>query len=135
MPDRVAVVGAGVIGSAVALALARRGAQVTVLEGETAPGLAASGTNSGVLHTGFDSTPGELETDLIPRAAELRDPVLDALVVPVRRCGAEMRRATRRSARPWPDLADNARRNGVAVELGDDGVLSIPGESVTDPCG
>jgi glycerol-3-phosphate dehydrogenase len=48
----------------------------------------ASGSNSGILHTGFDSVPGELETRLILRSAELRDPVLEALGVPVRRCGA-----------------------------------------------
>ncbi len=55
------------------------------------PALAASGTNSGILHTGFDSIPGELETELILRSAELREPVLDALGVPVLRCGAVMR--------------------------------------------
>src|SRR6266576_2194838 len=92
MPDsEVAVVGAGVVGSAVALALARRGVAVALLEAEPEPGLAASGTNSGILHTGFDSTPGELETELILRAGALRDPVLAALGVPARRCGALMR--------------------------------------------
>src|SRR3954454_2828416 len=84
----VAVAGAGVVGSAMALALARRGVAVALLEAEPEPGLEASGTNSGILHTGFDSPPGELETELILRSAELRDPVLDALGVPVLRCGA-----------------------------------------------
>src|SRR3954469_1679637 len=84
----VTVVGAGVVGSAVALALARRGVSVVLLEAEMEPGLRASGTNSGILHTGFDSPPGELETELILRAAALRDPVLDSLAVPVSRCGA-----------------------------------------------
>ena len=76
----VAVIGAGVVGCATALALARRGASVTLLEAETEPGLAASGTNSGILHTGFDSSPGELETQLILRSAQLRDPVLEEAV-------------------------------------------------------
>ena len=70
-PD-VCVIGGGVVGAAVALALALRGADVTVLEAEAEPGLAASGTNSGILHTGFDSTPGELETRLILRSSQLR---------------------------------------------------------------
>ena len=73
MDAEIGVVGAGVIGAAVTLALARRGAAVTLLEAEPEPGLAASGTNSGIVHTGFDSTPGELETRLILRSAELRD--------------------------------------------------------------
>jgi glycerol-3-phosphate dehydrogenase len=86
--DDVAVIGGGVVGTAVTLALARRGARVVLLEARDALARAASGTNSGILHTGFDSPPGELETRLILRAAELRDPVIETLGVPVRRCGA-----------------------------------------------
>jgi glycerol-3-phosphate dehydrogenase len=122
----VAVVGAGVVGCAVALALARRGVATVLLEAEPEPGLAASGTNSGILHTGFDSPPGELETELILRSAQLRDPVIDALGVPVLRCGAVLRGAAASA------LAENAHRNGVAVELDGD-VLSVPGEAVTNP--
>jgi glycerol-3-phosphate dehydrogenase len=129
----VAVVGSGVVGSATALQLARRGTAVALLEAQPEPGLAASGTNSGILHTGFDSVPGELETELILRSAALRDPVLEVLRVPVLRCGALMRPAegSQREAVAW--LAANAERNGVEVSLHDDGALEVPGESVTDP--
>ena len=109
------VVGGGVVGVAAALALARRGAAVVLLEAEPGLALQATGTNSGVLHTGFDSTPGELETELILRAAALRDPVLDALGVPVLRCGAvvEPRDAVERAV--VDDLERGARANGVRV--------------------
>ena len=50
--------------------------------------LAASGTNSGILHTGFDATPGELETALILRSVALREELLDELGVVAWRCGA-----------------------------------------------
>jgi len=137
MDAEVAVVGAGVVGAATALELARRGLDVALLEAEEEPGLAASGTNSGVLHTGFDSKPGELETEMILRAAELRDPVLDALGVPVLRCGAELRprdaAEAEAKAEAVAELAANASRNGVEVELREDGVLEVPGEAVTDP--
>jgi glycerol-3-phosphate dehydrogenase len=127
------VVGAGVVGSAVTLALARRSVSVLLLEAEPQPGLGASGTNSGIVHTGFDSPPGELETELILRSAQLRDGLLDSLGVPVLRCGALLR-PPRESDRPGvAALAENARRNGVAVSLRDDGVLEVPGEAVTDP--
>src|SRR2546421_10270356 len=86
----VAVVGAGVVGAATALGLARRGASVVLLEAEPEPGLGASATNSGILHTGFDSTPGELETVLILASRRIRDRVLERLRVPVMRCGAVM---------------------------------------------
>jgi glycerol-3-phosphate dehydrogenase len=86
--SRVAVIGGGVVGTAVTLALARRGLETTLYEARDGLAQAASGTNSGILHTGFDSPPGELETRLLMRSAELREPVIDALGVPVRRCGA-----------------------------------------------
>jgi glycerol-3-phosphate dehydrogenase len=129
----VVVVGAGVVGSAVALALSRRGAAVVVLEAEPEPGLAASGTNSGILHTGFDSPPGELETELILRSARLRDPMLQTLGAPVRRCGALLRPLERSQRETVAGLAANARANGVAATLRPDGALEVPGEAVTDP--
>jgi glycerol-3-phosphate dehydrogenase len=129
----VAIVGAGVVGSATALELARRGVAVAVLEAEPEPGLQASGTNSGIVHTGFDSEPSGLETELILRAAELRGPVHEALGVPLVRCGARMR-----SLRPGDEeaiaaLARNAAANRVEAVLEPDGSLAIPGESLTDP--
>src|SRR5918994_4227116 len=129
----VAVVGAGVVGSATALALARRGVAVALLEAEPEPGLAASGTNSGVVHTGFDSPPAELETELILRSAALREPILDVLGVPLLRCGAVLRPLETGQREAIAGLADNARRNGVEARLLDDGTLEVPGESITDP--
>ena len=75
------------MGAATALALARRGVAVTLLEARDRLALAAS-HQLGILHTGFDSIPGELETRLILRSAELRDPVLERLGS---RCGAAAR--------------------------------------------
>ena len=117
-----------------ALALARRGVSVVLLESAPQPGLAASGTNSGILHTGFDSAPGSLETELILRSAALRDPVLAALELPVWRCGALMSPRDGAERRAISELAEAARRNGVAVhEHERDGALEVPGEAVTDP--
>src|SRR4051812_24273341 len=129
----VAVAGAGVVGSAVALALARRGVAVALLEAEDEPGLCASGTNSGILHTGFDSPPGELETELILRSAVLRDAVLGALGLPLARCGALLRPRSSGDLEAVRALAANARRNGVETRMREDGALEVPGEAVTDP--
>src|SRR3954452_18567990 len=123
----VAVIGAGVVGAAIALALGRRGVGVPLLEAEPEPALAASGTNSGILHTGFDSTPGELETALILRSAQLRDPVIEALGLPVVRCGATLRPRDDAERARVAALAANAAANGVEVELNPDGSLDVPG--------
>lgn len=129
----VAVIGGGVVGSAVALELVRRGVEVVLLEGEPDVALGPSGTNSGILHTGFDSKPGELETRLILRSGELRDAVLERLEIPVLRCGAVLRARDGAERAAVEALAENARGNGVEVAMGEDGVMEVPGESVTDP--
>jgi glycerol-3-phosphate dehydrogenase len=122
-----------VVGCGAALALARRGVSVALLEAEPEPGLAASGTNSGILHTGFDSSPGELETELILRSSALRDPVIERLDVPVLRCGALLRPLAADQRDTVAALEANAERNGVEARLRDDGALEVPGEAVTDP--
>src|SRR4051812_17377863 len=125
MDAEVAVVGAGVVGAATALDLARGGVSVALLEAEKEPAFGASGTNSGILHTGFDSAPGELETELILRSAALRDRVLGALRVPVLRCGARLHPGDARDD-VVGELTANAERNGVEVLLRKDGALKVP---------
>lgn len=135
LDSQVAVIGAGVVGAAVARELALRGVTTLLIEAEDRVAAGPSGSNSGILHTGFDSIPGELETRLILRAAELRAEVLDELDVPVLRCGAELRPANRTEEEAVAALARNAEANGVDATLRDDGVLEVPGEAVTDPIG
>jgi glycerol-3-phosphate dehydrogenase len=130
---RVAVIGGGVVGCAVAHALARVGMEALLLEAEPALALGASGTNSGILHTGFDSPPGELETRLILRAAALREELLPELGVGVWRCGARLTPAGDDERAAVRRLAENASANGVEAHLGADGSLDVPDESVTDP--
>jgi glycerol-3-phosphate dehydrogenase len=127
---RVAVIGGGVVGAAVTHALTRRGVAVVLLEGEDELALGASGSNSGILHTGFDSPPRELETALIRRSAELRAEWTPA---PVIRCGALLRPEGEEEKRTVAALARRARANRVAATLHRDGTLEVPGEAVTDP--
>jgi glycerol-3-phosphate dehydrogenase len=129
---QVAVIGAGVVGCAAALALARRGAAVAVLEAEPEPALGASATNSGILHTGFDSVPGELETEMILASAALRDRVMTTLGIPVLQCGAVIRPMGDSQRERLAEITARARRNGVSTVLRD-GAIEIPAEAVTDP--
>ncbi|MEV4738414.1 MULTISPECIES: NAD(P)/FAD-dependent oxidoreductase [unclassified Microbacterium] len=133
-PPVVAVIGGGVVGSALLHTLAHRGVDAVLLEAESDLALAASGTNSGVLHTGFDSTPGQLETALILRAAQLRPTILAALGIPVLASGAELVPRSDEDHETVRALAANAAANGVEVSIRPtDGALLVPGESVTDP--
>jgi len=129
----VAIVGGGVVGCAVLHALARRGVKATLLEAETGLALGASGTNSGILHTGFDSIHGELETRLIIRSGELREELLEELGIEVLRCGAQMRPRGDEERVKVAEIARNAASNGVEVRLSSERVLDIPAESIVDP--
>ena len=63
MADRVdcVVIGAGVVGLAVARALALAGREVLLLEAEDHPGTVTSARNSGVIHAGLYYTPGSFK--------------------------------------------------------------------------
>jgi len=130
----VAIVGGGVVGSAILHTLAHRGVDAVLIEAESDLAFQASGTNSGILHTGFDSTPGELETELILRSARLRPAVLEALGVPVLHSGAVLVPRSEQDREVIRGLSENAGRNGVETSVrAGDGALLVPGESVTDP--
>jgi glycerol-3-phosphate dehydrogenase len=114
-------------------ALARRGVGVILLEAEPGLALGASGANSGILHTGFDSSAGELETRLILRSAILREELMDELGVARWRCGALLSPTGAQEREAVARLARNARANGVRAHLDRSGSLTVPGEAVTDP--
>lgn len=61
---RLAIVGGGIVGVALARALARRGDEVTVLEKETRLAAHQTGHNSGVVHAGLYYAPGSLKATL-----------------------------------------------------------------------
>jgi glycerol-3-phosphate dehydrogenase len=130
---QVAIIGGGVVGCAVAHALARDGVHVVLLEAEAELACGASGANSGILHTGFDSQPGQLETRLILRSAALRAQVHDELGIEVSTCGAHLEPRSEQEQAAVARLEANARANGVATRLEADGTLIVPEEAVTDP--
>ena len=146
---RVVVIGGGVIGCAVLREFARRGIPGILLEAEPDLGEGASKANSAILHTGFDSKPGTIESTMLRRAAALWPTALEELNVPFLPLGAlmlahtadEARRLTTEIAANATDLGvstellDRAAVRDVAPYLADDvtAALSIPGEGVLDP--
>ena len=61
-----AVVGAGVVGCAIARELTLRGAGCVLIEAEADVGTGTSKANTAIHHTGFDAKPGTLEAGLLP---------------------------------------------------------------------
>ena len=67
----VAVIGAGVVGAAIARELLGYELSVAVIEARDDVGDGTSKANTALLHTGFDATPGTLESRLVRRGYEL----------------------------------------------------------------
>ncbi|MDQ2817815.1 MAG: FAD-dependent oxidoreductase [Candidatus Eremiobacteraeota bacterium] len=143
---RVAVVGAGLIGAAVGYELADAGIETLVVDAAAEPAAGISRSNSGIVHTGFDSTPGTLETAMIRSQAARWRALFDALGVPYQVPGALLVGAEAADAESLAKLAANAARNGVSCQILDArdclrlapqvraaAGLLIPEEALTDP--
>ncbi|HEX3141229.1 MAG TPA: NAD(P)/FAD-dependent oxidoreductase [Rhizobacter sp.] len=87
--DRVdaVVVGAGVVGLAIARALAQRGQETLVLESETAIGTGISSRNSEVIHAGLYYPAGSLKARLCVQGRQQLYDFCETHGVPHRRCG------------------------------------------------
>lgn len=83
----VAVIGAGVVGCAIAREMRRRDLRVAVLERELDVGGGNSSRNSGVLHGGFTYKPGSLRARICIEGNHEFDAVAEELGVPFKRTG------------------------------------------------
>lgn len=109
----VAVVGAGVVGCAIARRFTLEGAKVIVLE--KAPDIldGASKGNSGILHTGFDAPCGSLEQSCIASGYSEYLDIRERLGLPLIRSGALVLAWTEEEEARLPELMQRARDNGV----------------------
>ncbi|SDE72092.1 glycerol-3-phosphate dehydrogenase [Paracoccus isoporae] len=110
----VAVIGAGVVGCAIARRFAIDGASVVILERGHDVLDGASKANSAILHTGFDAPPGSLELDCIRAGHAEYLEIRERLNLPLDRCGALVLAWTEEQTAALPALMDQARRNGIA---------------------
>jgi glycerol-3-phosphate dehydrogenase len=149
-PYDVAVIGAGVVGCAIARELARHGPlRIALVEASDDVGEGTSKANTAILHTGFDAPPGSLESRLMRDGARRLAAYAAETGIPLERTGALLVAWDEDQRAALPSLAEKARRNGVddtrildAAELYDRephlgpgalGALAVPGESIICP--
>ncbi|MBE1588030.1 L-2-hydroxyglutarate oxidase [Nonomuraea angiospora] len=114
MTEKIGVVGAGIVGLAVARELARtRGAEVTVLEKEPHVGGHQTGHNSGVVHAGIYYQPGSLKARLCREGVALLKEYCAANALPYDEVGKLVVASTRAERPLLSALAERARANGV----------------------
>ena len=143
----VAVIGAGVVGAAIARELAGSTASVVVVEARDDVGDGTSKANTAILHTGFDATPGTLESRLVARGYQLLGAYAEQHRHPRRAHRRAARRLDRRGAgrAPGPEgqgrgqrlprpasssAADEVYRRVPRLGPGALGGLTVPGESI-----
>jgi glycerol-3-phosphate dehydrogenase len=125
----VIVIGAGIVGSAIARELAGTGLTVTLVEARDDVGDGTSKANTALLHTGFDATPGTLESRLVARGYHLLGDYAETTGIPVERTGALLVAWTDEERDALPSLLDKAERNGYdACEIvsGDEVYRRVP---------
>ncbi|MFK4042827.1 NAD(P)/FAD-dependent oxidoreductase [Nonomuraea wenchangensis] len=142
----VAVIGGGIVGSAIARLLGGADLSVALLEARGDVGDGTSKANTAILHTGFDAKPGTLESRLVARGYHLLGEYAAATGIPVERTGALLVAWSQEQLDALPGLRDKAARNGYAaceivdaaevyrrvpaLGAGALGGLTVPGESV-----
>jgi L-2-hydroxyglutarate oxidase LhgO len=108
-----AVIGAGVVGLAVARALARKGREVIVLEAEGAIGTGTSSRNSEVIHAGIYYQEGSLKARLCVEGKQLLYDYAAERGLPHRRCGKLIVATAPAQVAQLEAIAAKARANGV----------------------
>jgi glycerol-3-phosphate dehydrogenase len=148
-PYDVAVIGAGVVGCAIARELARYEVSVVVLERSGDVGNGTSKANTAILHTGFDCVPGSLESSLVSRGYHLLGAYAEEAGIALERTGGLLVAWDDEQQAALTSLQEKAEKNGYdatqilsAAQVRDrepnlgEGVrggLAVPGESIICP--
>ncbi|WP_371640450.1 FAD-dependent oxidoreductase [Streptomyces virginiae] len=145
----VTIVGAGVVGTAIARELARLPLRIALVDASDDVGDGTSKANTALLHTGFDAVPGSVESRLVREGHLLLSAYAAATGIPVEPLGALLVAWDAEQLAALPGLAEKALRNGYRSariipaeevrarepELGPGalGALDVPGESLICP--
>ncbi len=145
----VVIIGAGVVGSAIARELSRFQLRCALIDSAPDVGSGTSKANTALLHTGFDAKPGTLEARLVRRGHELLSEYAPRAGIPMERTGALLIAWSDEQLAALPGIAKRARANGYTaiceldseetyrrephLAAGACGALEVPDESIICP--
>lgn len=119
----VAIIGAGVVGGMLARELSRYKLSVCLLEKENDVACGASKANSGIVHGGYDPTPGTLKAKLNVKGVERLFETADELNAPIKRNGSLVCAFSAEEDKTVRALYERGIKNGVA------GLKILPGDA------
>lgn len=145
----VAIIGAGMVGTAIARELSRYDLNCILLEAKPDVGMGTTKANTAIWHTGFDAKTGTLEAKLLRRSYPLMKKFMKQAGVPVEVLGGLLVAWTKEQQDNLPALLEKAHKNGVTdvriistsevyelepnLSSGAFGGLFVPGESILCP--
>jgi len=143
------IVGAGVVGCAMARNFTLQGAHVAVVEKAADILDGASKANSAILHTGFDAPPGSVELSCIRQGYREYQKIHKKLGLPLENTSAHVVAWSDKEQAKLAAIADQATANGVAdiklisakeliraepnLSTNAKAALLVPGEGIIDP--
>jgi glycerol-3-phosphate dehydrogenase len=145
----VAIIGGGVVGTAIARELAGYQVRCVLLEAADDVGTGTTKANTAILHTGFDATPGTLESRLVARGSALLRGYAERAGIAVEPTGALLVAWSEEQAGSLDAIAAKSKANGYTrirsvpvsevyerepnLGPGAAGGLWVPDEWVVDP--
>ena len=120
----VAIIGAGITGSAIARYLSRYDLKLILIDSEADVAMGSSRANSAIVHAGFDCAPGTLMAEMNVKGNALYDSWCEELDVPLKRIGSVVIGFGEADEAELQKLYDKGIANGVP------GVKLISGDEV-----
>ncbi|HUE99386.1 MAG TPA: FAD-dependent oxidoreductase [Anaerolineales bacterium] len=108
----VAIIGAGAVGSAIARQLSRYELKIVLLESNPDVGMGTSKASTAIWHTGYDATPGSLESALLKCSYPLLEEFMVEVGSPFERIGGLLIAWTQEQFETLPYLLTKAHQNG-----------------------
>jgi L-2-hydroxyglutarate oxidase LhgO len=108
----IAIIGAGAVGSAIAREVSRYDLKVVLLEANSDVGMGTSKASTAIWHTGYDATPGSLESALLKRSYPLLEKFMKEVGSPFERIGGLLIAWNEEQLHELPKLLEKAIQNG-----------------------
>ncbi|MBQ2954988.1 MAG: FAD-dependent oxidoreductase [Clostridia bacterium] len=109
----VAVIGAGVVGCAIARQLSRYQLKLALIDAAEDVAMGASRANSAIVHAGYDCPPGSVEARLNVKGNAMYDAWCADLDVPIQRIGSLVIGFDEQDEKVLEELYDRGIKNGV----------------------